>query len=100
MRWDSLGRARARRTAAGQPARRAAASCSERRLCSAYQLRAGARRMKKKRNGVSLVTWLRRLSGEGFTGAASPAHSAAMSTGLTGAPYRSDRSQTRTHKIS
>ena len=24
----------------------------------------------KKRNGVSLVTWLRRLSGEGFTGAA------------------------------
>ena len=52
-------------------ARWAAVSCSERRLCFACRLRAGARREKKeKRNGVSLVTWLRRLSGEGFTGAA------------------------------
>ena len=42
----------------------------ERRLRSAYRLRAGTGREKEKRNGVSLVTWLRRLSGENFTGAA------------------------------
>ena len=47
-----------------------ATSGGERRLCSACLLRAGTGREKEKRNGVSLVTWLRRLSGEGFTGAA------------------------------
>ena len=36
----------------------------ERRLCFACRLRAGARREKERRNGVWLVTWRRRLSGE------------------------------------
>ena len=41
-----------------------ALSGGERRLCSACLLRAGARREKERRNGVWLVMWWRRLSGE------------------------------------
>ena len=41
-----------------------AMSGGERRLCSACLLRAGARREKERRNGVWLVMWWRRLSGE------------------------------------
>ena len=87
MRWSGSGRARAQRTVTGQLARRAAANCSERRLCSAYRLRAGTGREKEKRNGVSLVTWLRRLSGEGFTGAAT--------RGIAGAQCRHEHRSNR-----
>ena len=41
-----------------------AMSGGEQRLCSACLLCAGMRREKERRNGVWLVTWRRRLSGE------------------------------------
>ena len=41
-----------------------AMSGGERRLYSACFIHAGARREKERRNGVWLVTWRRRLSGE------------------------------------